>query len=248
MKICRSCGKEFKGAFCEHCGYGDPNLKIHAADKYKTEIPVRFMTPEQKAEHNEKLKKKEEEKIKNGSKNKHDPKQIKILVIVAAAALFFILGTLYRSGAIGKKELNTEIVTKYFSAIEDRDLDSYLKCFPSEIKKELEEDLEATGYTKEQYMEALCEDITELCGDDLTIECDILNTKPLKEYSMEDYKAAYGTAPDISEAYVVYADVTFSGSKETQTYRYNCLVGKVGRHYKMFDLEYDPGIITSDSQ
>ena len=35
MKICKSCGKEYKGEYCEHCGYGDPKLKTHAADNRK---------------------------------------------------------------------------------------------------------------------------------------------------------------------------------------------------------------------
>ena len=34
-KLCKSCGNYYEGDHCDKCGYGDPNLKTHAADKYK---------------------------------------------------------------------------------------------------------------------------------------------------------------------------------------------------------------------
>ena len=55
-KICKSCGKEYKGEFCEHCGYGDPDLEIKAVKKYQTNKPVRFMTAEEKEEHYKNMK------------------------------------------------------------------------------------------------------------------------------------------------------------------------------------------------
>lgn len=245
-KTCRSCGKEYKGEFCEHCGYGDPNLKTHAADKYKTETPVRFMTPEQKKEHYASLKKKEEERRKNGGKKQRDPKQIRLLVIVAAAVGLLIFGTLFRSGTLGTGETNTDVVERYFAAVNERDLDKYLSCFPPEMKKDYEQDLADTGFTKREYMDAFCADFVAEYGPDLLLEYEILSAKPLADYSMDEYKAAYGSVPSISEAYMVIVEVTYHGSQGSDSFRYNCYVGKVGRHYRLFNIEFDPGIVTAD--
>lgn len=44
-KLCKSCGNYYEGDHCDKCGYGDPNLKTHAADKYKKPTkPERFRT------------------------------------------------------------------------------------------------------------------------------------------------------------------------------------------------------------
>ena len=48
-KLCKSCGNYYEGDHCDKCGYGDPNLKTHAADKYKKPTkPKRFRTEEEK--------------------------------------------------------------------------------------------------------------------------------------------------------------------------------------------------------
>lgn len=48
-KLCKSCGNYYEGDHCDKCGYGDPNLKTHAADKYKKPTkPERFRTEEEK--------------------------------------------------------------------------------------------------------------------------------------------------------------------------------------------------------
>lgn len=245
-KICRSCGKEYKKEYCEHCGYGDPNLKTTAADKYKTATPVRFMTPEQKKEYYDSLKKKEEERRKNGGKKQRDPKQIRLLIIVAAAVALLIFGTLFSSGVFGTGEKNTDVVEQYFAAVNERDFDKYVSCFTADMKKDYEQDLADTSFTKSEYMDAFCEDFVTEYGSDFLLEYEIINAKPLTEYSMDEYKSYYGTVPDISEAYTIIADVTYRGSKGSDTFRYNCYVGKVGRHYKLFNIEYDPGIVTAD--
>lgn len=49
-KLCKSCGNYYEGDHCDKCGYGDPNLKTHAADKYKKPTkPERFRTEEEKS-------------------------------------------------------------------------------------------------------------------------------------------------------------------------------------------------------
>lgn len=246
-KICRSCGKEYKGEFCEHCGYGDPALKTHAADKYKTKTPVRYMTPEQKEEYYEQLKQKQLERRKSGKKAR-DPKQVRLLIIIAAAVGLLIFGTLFRTGALGIAEKNTDVIEKYFKAINDRDFDKYASCFPREIKNSITSDLKETGYSEKKYMEAYCSDFAAEYGQDFKIYYSLLKTEEMKTYDMTEYKTAYGSVPEISEAYNIVTDVTFEGSEGRETFRMNCYVGRVGRHWKMFNLIYDAGTITPDME
>ncbi|MBR1724114.1 MAG: hypothetical protein IJ723_03740 [Ruminococcus sp.] len=246
-KICKSCGKEYKGEFCEHCGYGDPNLKTHAADKYKTKTPVRYMTPEQKEEYYEALKQKQRDR-ERGAAPAHDPKQVRLLIIVAVVVGLLVIGTLFGTGALGFTEKNNDVIEKYFKAIHDRDFDKYAACFPEEIRKSIEQDLKDTGYTDQQYMEVYCADFAAEYGDDFRINYNLLKTEEMTQYDMTDYKAAYGSVPEIAEAYNVVTDVTFEGSKGSETFRMNCYVGRVGRHWKMFNLVYDAGTITTDME
>lgn len=244
--ICKSCGKDYKGEFCPHCGYGDPNLKTHAADKYKTKTPRRYMTPEQKAEYDEALRQKELAR-KKGEKVR-DPKQTRLLIIVAAAVAIIILGTLFGSGALGINEKNTDVIEKYFNAINDRDFDRYIDCYPKEIKQSLKDDLDETGYSKEKYMEAYCADFAAEYGDDFKINYSVLKTEEMSEYDMSDYKAAYGSVPELNEVYNVVMELKFEGSGGSDSFRMNCYVARVGRHWKMFGLVYDPGTITTDME
>ena len=246
-KTCKSCGKEYKGEFCEHCGYGDPNLKTKAADKYKRQIPVRYMTPEQKEEYYAQLKKEQQERIKNGGR-KTDPKSKRLLIIVAAAALIIILGTLFGSGVIGFNESSESVVEKYYTAINERDFDKYASCFPNEMRKDIESDLKASGLDEKKYMDAFNADFAEEYGEDFAMTYKILKSETITEYSLDGYKEAYGTVPNISEACIVITDVTFSGNGKKDTFRMNCYVGKVGRKWKIFNLEYDPGTITTDME
>ncbi len=246
-KICKSCGKEYKGEFCEHCGYGDLNLKTHAADKYKTKTPVRYMTPEQKDEYYEALKQKQRERSRGGAKA-HDPRQVRLLIIIAIVVGLLVFGTLFGTGALGFAEKNTDVIEKYFKAINDRDFDKYSSCFPSEIRKSIEQDLKDTGYSDKQYMDAYCADFAAEYGDDFRINYSLLKTEEMKTYDMTEYKSAYGSVPQIEEAYNVVTDVTFEGSKGSETFRMNCYVGRVGRHWKMFNLVYDAGTITTDME
>lgn len=246
-KICKSCGKEYKGDFCEHCGYGNPDLKTKAAEKYKTKTPVRYMTPEQKDEYYEALKKKQQERARGGAKA-HDPKQVRLLIVIAFAVALLVFGTLFRTGALGFGEKNTDVIEKYFKAINDRDFDKYASCFPPEIRKSIEQDLKETGYSDKQYMDAYCSDFATEYGGDFKIYYSLLKTEEMKTYDMTEYKTAYGSVPEISEAYNVVTDVTFEGSSGSETFRMNCYVGRVGRHWKMFNLVYDAGTITPDME
>ena len=176
------------------------------------------------------------------------PKQVRLLIIIAAAVGLLIFGTLFRTGALGIAEKNTDVIEKYFKAINDRDFDKYASCFPREIKNSITSDLKETGYSEKKYMEAYCSDFAAEYGSDFKIYYSLLKTEEMKTYDMTEYKTAYGSVPEISEAYNIVTDVTFEGSEGRETFRMNCYVGRVGRHWKMFNLIYDAGTITPDME
>ena len=61
---------------------------------------------------------------------------------------------------------------------------------------------------------------------------------------MEAYKEAYGSVPNISEAYIVAATVTTKGSKQTVEVHMEFFAGKVMGRWKLFNIEEVPGTIT----
>ena len=68
------------------------------------------------------------------------------------------------------------------------------------------------------------------------------------EIDLTDYEAQYGSKPSISEAYVVICEVTYSGSKATEDFQYDCYVGKVSGKWKLFNVQYRAGTITTDME
>ena len=65
---------------------------------------------------------------------------------------------------------------------------------------------------------------------------------------MEEYRAAYGTVPNISEAELVVLNVTFGGSKGSETFKMNASTAHIGLGWKILALDFAPGIITSDME
>ena len=98
-KLCKSCGNYYEGDHCDKCGYGDPNLKTHAADKYKKPTkPERFRTEEEKELYAEWEKEKKED---TEIKRHYDPNAgKKTLAIVAVVVIGVIVAVLYKSGVI----------------------------------------------------------------------------------------------------------------------------------------------------
>mgnify|MGYP006966652085 CR=1 FL=1 len=95
-KLCKSCGNYYEGDHCDKCGYGDPNLKTHAADKYKKPTkPERFRTEEEKELYAEWEKEKKED---TEIKRHYDPNAgKKTLAIVAVVVIGVIVAIQKRS-------------------------------------------------------------------------------------------------------------------------------------------------------
>lgn len=117
-KLCKSCGNYYEGDHCDKCGYGDPNLKTHAADKYKKPTkPERFRTEEEKELYAEWEKEKKED---TEIKRHYDPNAgKKTLAIVAVVVIGVIVAVLYKSGVIFNST-KTEVIKKILQVHTDK--------------------------------------------------------------------------------------------------------------------------------
>ena len=250
MKICKSCGKEYKGTYCEHCGYGDPALKTHAADKYKKKaggyVPPDERGKQPAAKGKNKSKNKGGSEKRNTGRKQRDPKQVRLLIVLAIALAAVIGWTLIGSGIFGAGNSSAEVVDTFFRAVNERDFGKYAGCHSKEQKNAIIEDMRQTGMSEKQYMDEFCAPFAEEYGSDFKVSYDIISTEPMTGYSMEEYRAAYGTVPTISEAQCVVLDVKFEGSGGSETFRMHAYTAHIGLSWRLLELGYAPGIVTNE--
>ena len=217
-KICKSCGNYYDGDYCDKCGYGKKDIHSKAARKYhKSTVPERFRTEEQKAEAAVWEAERNSGRTTKGHKGSNA--NVKFLILLAVVAVGVVIAVLASNGIIFSNN-KEDVITDYFSAIEKGDFDKFVKCFPKEIKNEYETQREQEGYTKEQCMnEVLFGDFKETYGNDYTIKVKFGKETKLEksDYDMTAYKKAYGSTPNISEAYEIAVNVSFSGSKKSES-------------------------------
>ena len=219
-KLCKSCGNYYEGDHCDKCGYGDPNLKTHAADKYKKPTkPERFRTEEEKELYAEWEKEKKED---TEIKRHYDPNAgKKTLAIVAVVVIGVIVAVLYKSGVIFSST-KTEVIEKYFKSIQTSDFDSFVECFPKEMKNEYEQQRTDVSFGRETKLKK-------------------------SEYDLSEYKSFYGSAPNVSEAYEIVTNVTFKGSKGSEDAKLYIYVGKCSGKWCIFNITQDNGIVDEDT-
>ena len=220
----------------------------HAADKYKKPTkPERFRTEEEKELYAEWEKEKKED---TEIKRHYDPNAgKKTLAIVAVVVIGVIVAVLYKSGVIFSST-KTEVIEKYFKSIQTSDFDSFVECFPKEMKNEYEQQRTEGGYGKEQVMkEVLYGDFIESYGSDYTIDVSFGRETKLKEseYDLSEYKSFYGSAPNVSEAYEIVTNVTFKGSKGSEDAKLYIYVGKCSGKWCIFNITQDNGIVDEDT-
>ncbi len=245
-KQCKSCGNYYSGDYCDKCGYGKKNVPSKIPAKYKKATkPERFRTEEDKKLYAKWEKEKLEEKASAKAKNPNANKAFLGAVAVVAVLIIFI--ALYQSGAIFSNT-RTEVVEQYFKSIQTGDFDSFVKCFPKEIKSEYEADRETSKLSKDDYMDALYADFKEEYGEDYTITVDFGSETQLdpEEYDMSGYKTAHGSAPSISEVYEMVVNITFEGSKKTDEAKLYMYVAKTSGYWRVFGLTEDVGIMTEE--
>lgn len=237
-KLCKSCGQYYDGDFCDKCGYGNPELKTKAADKYKKPSkPKKFRTEEDQKLYEQWEKEKRDKRTASNS-------NVKFLIIVAVVVVGVIFAVLIKTGAIFSRD-KKDVIKNYFEAVQSGDFNEFVKCFPKEIKNSYLTDLKESGYSEEEYMKEYNKDFKESYGDDYKISVKFGKETKLDkdDYDMSEYKKAYGSAPNISEAYEIVVYTTFKGSKGSEDAKLYLYVGKCSGGWKIFNLTQDNGII-----
>lgn len=247
-KICKSCGNYYSGDYCDKCGYGKKVEGSKAAQKYKKATkPARFQTEEEKAEYAKWDKEKKAANAKGKKKGAANSANLKFLLIVAVVFVGVVIFVLYRSGIIFS-HTRKDVVTSYFNSIQNNDYDSFLKCFPKEIKDDYENDRRTANLSSVEYLNTLYADFKESYGSNYTIDVDFGRETALDkdDYDMSEYEAAYGSAPTISDPYEMVVNVTFKGSAGSEKAKLYVNVAKVSGSWKIFNITQDNGIVTED--
>ena len=247
-KICKSCGSYYKGSYCEKCGYGKPDVKSKSLEKFKKATPkkpVRFMTEEEKAA--VKVSAKEKPMQRKADPNARRNLLIAVVIVTVGVVIFVLInkGILFSN----KKE---DVISQYFTAMRENNFDDFVDTLPKEIKNVYEDEREKMGVSGEEYMSRFKEPLETVYGSGFSLEFTLGREEKLDRqtepevFDLSAYKAKYGSAPSVSEAYIVYVDVTYSGSLLTETVRYNCYIAKTGWKWKILNMEYDPGILSPE--
>lgn len=237
-KICKSCGKEYTGKYCEHCGYGNPNLKIKAAKKYETKIPERFLPPEEQERlAKERLAQGKRPKTKT-TKQKRNQKILLIILIIAVAGIVFFV--LYNQGMLSKNDPE-KLVNQYFTSISEMDYDNYNACFSSELAKENNKGIKSQGLDKDTAMETLYSDYINVFGKGFksTVKIDKtsdMNKGDIIEQEM-DYQDQYGKVVSIEEGKIIKTTVKFEGSKSSEDVRFEVYVARIGAKWCILNVK-----------
>lgn len=245
MKICKSCGKEYKGEYCEHCGYGNPDIKTKAAEKYKKiQKPLRHMTEEEKEEFL-KAQKKNPKKIKNTAPKKTVKIIVGIVCILVIAAL--VLFVLYKRGYIFNSEEKEDVAAKYFQSISDRNFEDFLSCVPPALKNAYEQSAEELKLDSDKALDTLYSDYNETYGNDFKINLKLGKAKAVENDVIEDYEKEYKELYDekisVSEAYVISATAAIKGSVSSKDVYYEIYTAKIsGRWYVVNVSEITPTV------
>lgn len=223
-KECKSCGNYFSGEQCDKCGWTPKKAPTKAAEPDKA--------------HNETSPETENENTRRSDPNAGRNFLFTVIIAALAVAVF----ALWKSGAIFSNT-REEVVTQYFKAIGDGDYDSFVKCFPKEIKADYEQDRITSGLDKKAYMQGLYNELYSEYGSDMKINATIMNEEKLDSdaYDMTAYKAQYGTAPALDEVYEVVAEVVFSGNKGSENAVLCLYVAKSGGRWRIFGMTEDLG-------
>ena len=235
IRICKSCGAEYKGEYCDKCGYGKPGVTSAALEKMKREgaKPVRFMTPEEKEAYYAELKEKNAGKKKAKKKVKASKGAV---IMILLMAVIIIVVSLFATGVIslGNK---TAAIESYFKAIEDKDYSAFSAALHPDIKKQYDNDIADLGATQDNYMsDYYCKDLDERYGEGFTIKAEPSDPEKLNEEDTKLIKDESGVS-NIKNPYTVDTKVTFSGSKLTETADLSIYVSNQSGGYKIFYLK-----------
>lgn len=237
-KICKSCGKEYTGEYCEHCGYGNPNLEIKATKKYETIIPERFLPPEEQERlAKERLAQGKKPKTKTTKQKRNQKILLIILVIAVAGIIFFVL---YNQGMFSSKDPN-ELVNQYFTSISEMDYDKYNDCFSSDLAKENNKGIKSQGLDKDTAMETLYSDYINVFGKGFKSTVKIDETLDMDKGDVieqeMDYQEQYGKSVSLEEGKIVKTTVKFEGSKSSEDVKFEVYIARIGAKWCILNVK-----------
>ena len=237
-KICKSCGKEYTGEFCEHCGYGNPNLEIKATKKYETKIPERFIPlEEQERLAKERLAQGKKPKTITTKQKRNQKILLLILVIALAGIIFFVL---YNQGMFSSNDPN-ELVNQYFTSISEMDYDKYNACFSSDLAKENNKGIKSQGLDKDTAMETLYSDYINVFGKGFKSTVKIDETLDMDKGDVieqeMDYQEQYGKSVSLEEGKIVKTTVKFEGSKSSEDVKFEVYVARIGAKWCILNVK-----------
>lgn len=229
VKYCKSCGEELKGSVCEKCGYGKPQQRAKAFDKYKSNRQIK----------EEKLK-----KAGKGGKKPASPGRIAVLVIMILLVIVLVLFGLNKAGIIGAGD-KTAPIKAYFEAISENDYDKYVSTMPDEIAETYDEYLNDLSISKDDFIKQSYSDYYAILGDSFTVKVNCGEETKLGAADIMDaeetYKANFGDDVNFREAYKIYTEVVFtkdvSGEPIGVTYYYDVYVAKIGFSWYIINID-----------
>lgn len=237
-KICKSCGKEYTGEYCEHCGYGDPDLKIKATKKYETKIPERFLPPEEQERlAKERLAQGKRPKTKTVKQKRNQKILLIVLVIAVLGIIFFVL---FNQGVFSQNNPE-ELVNQYFTSISKMDYDNYNACFSSDLAKENNKGIKSQGLDKDKAMETLYSDYINVFGKGFKSTVKIDETSDMDKGDVieqeMDYQDQYGKVVSIDEGKIVKTTVKFEGSKSSEDVKFEVYVARIGAKWCILNVK-----------
>ena len=237
-KICKSCGKEYTGEYCEHCGYGDPDLKIKATKKYETKIPERFLPPEEQERlAKERLAQGKRPKTKTVKQKRNQKILLIVLVIAVVGIIFFVL---FNQGVFSQNDPE-ELVNQYFTSISEMDYDKYNACFSSDLAKENNKGIKSQGLDKDKAMETLYSDYINVFGKGFKSTVKIDETSDMDKGDIieqeMDYQDQYGKIVSIEEGKIVKTTVKFEGSKSSEDVKFEVYVARIGAKWCILNVK-----------
>lgn len=243
-KTCKSCGAFYSGDYCDKCGYGKPEVKSKSLEKLKKQArrkPDRFMTPEEKKKVYAAERREREQKRQGGARAAADPNgRRNLLIAVAVITAIVVLYALISNGVILKRDKN-DVIKQYFRALDENDFDKFTASVAPEIEDIYNKEREELGLGKEEYMRTFKQGLEEYYGQGLSISVSIGREEELDQADfdemLEGYKAAYNADPKLKEAYVVYCEVTYSGSERTETVQYEVYAARKGWKWRLYNVE-----------
>lgn len=237
-KICKSCGREYTEEYCEHCGYGNPNIKIKATKKYETKIPERFLPPEEQERlAKERLAQGKKPKTKTYKQKRNQKILLILLVILVVGIIFFVL---YNQGMFSKINPD-ELVNQYFTSISEMDYDKYNACFSNDLADANDEGIKSQGLDKDEALEILYSDYINVFGKGFKTDIKIDETLSMDKGDIIEeeinYQEQYGKSISIDEGKIIKTTVKFEGSKSTDEMKFDVYVAKIGAKWCILNVE-----------